>query len=263
MDKEKLKLLLKSINTLSSPPIPSDESTAFASRVASDGSRSSPLQEEEANELLSVYSRDYQLTVRSKITLTRRQQSLLLDILNYQSVYFGMSFGMYLCMEFLSGMLIGNKADPLEIRDSKERLTVMVSQILLSSLGDSDLNLIIRNDIHPAISQKLIEEKLLMEKRVYGSRHFVYKPEAILEIRTVPLDVYFERQKGNSERYSSYCKGYGESHPSARKLKTKPSFELDGEQKDVDSISLRDLHSLFILTSLEVRAKFHRKRKKS
>lgn len=256
--------LLKLIDLLSDSLLIKERETSSTIRVASDGSRSNPSQKGEVGtELLSSVSMEYQLTVRTRMNLSRRQASLLLDILNYQTVYFGINFGMYLAMEYLINSLLGQKLDPLEIGDSKERLTVMVSLILLSSIGGKDLNLVARNEIPQPITQSLIEKGLLLNKRVYGSRRQVYRPEVILEIRAVPLSTQFERVKGNSERYSSYCKGYGESHPSARKIRTRPSPELDGEPEKERNISLADLPTYLVLTQLEVRAKFHREETKS
>lgn len=240
------------------------EKTRSTDRVASDGSRPNPSQEVGlASELLSSFSMEYQLTVRTKIELSRRQSSLLLSILNYQAAYFGVNFGIYLAMEYLTNGLLGNKLDPLEIGDDNERLTVMVSLILLSSLGNQTLNPIILNQVPLSIVQNLQENKLLLDRRTFGSRLQCYRPEQILEVRAVPLNTQFDRVKGNSERYSSYCKGYGESHPSARTVRTKPSPELDGKPEKERIISLADIPTYLVLTQLEVRAKFHRVRSKS
>lgn len=259
----KQKDLLKLVNLLSSSLLRKERDTGSTSWVASDGSQSSPSQvKEEATELLSSISMEYQLTVRTQMNLSRRQTSLLLDILNYQSAYSGFNFGMYLAMEYLCNLLLGNKLDPFDIGDTNERLTVMVSLILLSSIGGKDLNLVIRTEVPQQITQSLIENKLLINKRVYGSRLQVYRPENLLELRAVPLNTQFDRVKGNSERYSSYCKGYGESHPSAHKVRTRPSPELDGEPEKIRFISLADIPIHLVLTQLEVRAKFHRERTK-
>lgn len=256
--------LLKLISFLSDSLLNKERETNSTSRVASDGSRSNLSQVSgEATELLSSISMEYQLTVRTHMELSRRQTSLLLDILNYQAANFGVNFGMYLAMEYLTNLLLGQKLDPLEIGDVKERLTVMVSLILLSSIGGKDLNLVIRNQIPQPITQRLTEKGLLINKRVFGSRMQVYRPENLLEIRAVPLSTQFDRVKGNSERYSSYCKGYGESHPSAHKVRTRPSPELDGEPEKEKIISLADIPTYLVLTQLEVRARFHREKSKS
>lgn len=222
-----------------------------------------PRSEEETQTDLYSITTEYQLTARLRIELTRKQISILLGILNYQSVRFGVNFGMYLAMEHLSSLLIGQKSDYLGIKDEKERLTTGVSIIILQSLGGKDLTVWDRTEIPQAISQKIIEAELIMEKRVYGSRYSKWIPENFIQIKAVPLNTQFERVKDQSERYSSYCKGYGESHPSAHYKKTKPNSELDGETEDREYLGLRDIANLLILTQLEMRAKYLRANRKS
>jgi hypothetical protein len=217
---------------------------------------------EDLTELLDLTT-EYQLTVKLEMQLTRRQISFLLEILNYQMVYFGVTFGMYLTVEHLSSLLIGQKSDPKEIKDENERRVTTLARILLSSVGNRDLNMISAWEVPESIVQKVIENNLIMDKRVYGSRLQHWRPEKYITILAVPLNIQFERVKGRSERYSSYCKGYGESHPSAHRKKTKPSQELDGEKEDKDFLKLRDIRNLLILTQLEIRAKFARKYRKS
>lgn len=261
MDKNEIQKFLKIVNAFG-PSLEESERIARRSRVASDGSQSSPRDSEriESEELLSL-SMDYQLTVRLKnSSLTRRQISILLGILNYQAVFFGINFGMYLAMEFLSSNLLGNKLSSIDIKDSYERLTVFVSQVILSSIGGRELNLERRIQIPYQLREALIENDLIMSRRTYGSRFSTYRPESLLQILTVPLNVLIERQKGTSEPYSSYCKGYGESHPSARIQRTKPSFELDGDTKVIDYLTLLDNQKLLILNVLDLRYKSQRKR---
>jgi len=262
MEKELNQKLLKQINILCNPSKRKDEGA-----LRPIGSHGMALDQsstvvEDLTELLDLTT-EYQLTVRLEMQLTRRQISFLLEILNYQMVYFGVTFGMYLTVEHLCSLLIGQKGDPKEIRDENERRVTTLAQILLSSVGNSDLNMVEGWDIPEDIVQKIIENKLIMEKRVYGSRLQHWRPEKYITIRAVPLNIQFERVKGRSERYSSYCKGYGESHPSAHRKITKPSPELDGEKEDKDYLKLRDFPSLLILTQLEMRAKFKRMYRKS
>jgi len=85
-------------------------------------------------------------------------------------------------------------------------------------------------------------------------------PEIWLTIKTVDVDEIIERT-GNTERYSSYCKGYGESHPSAHYKKTGPSAELDGESTEIPKeISLQELQKLLCLTQLNLKPKVIRRR---
>lgn len=263
MENNHRKKLLSMINVLCDPSKQKELVENSAGRVASDGSRQPDPVGEDLDESLIQLSTDYQLTVKIRVQLTRRQISLLLEILNYQSVHFGINFGMYLTMEHLSSLLIGQKESSLHIRDENERRCCSVSMIILNSVGEIPLYVSEPKRLPQVVSQALIENKLIMEKRVYGSRYRLWIPENFIQIVAVPLESQFERIKGNSERYSSYCKGYGESHPSAHRQKTKPSPELDGESEDKDYVRIAQIPSLLILTQLELRAKYLRRSRKS
>lgn len=258
MDEKQRKLLSK-LNILSG-------STNVKKLAASSGGSHQmtlpqpQLEEENNTEVLDLISTEYQLTVRSRMKLSRRQIGLLLEDCNYRAVCYGVNLGLYLTMEHLSYQLIGQKKDNLEIRDSKERRVVSVTQIILQSLGRT--NLLIEEDIQipEIIREEIITRQLIVSSRVFGSRHQIWNPESFIRVLAVPLSTQFERVKGTSERYSSYCKGYGESHPSAHYKKTKPSSELDGEPEDREYLSLRDISELLELIQLETRAKNLRRR---
>lgn len=223
-----------------------------------------PRQEEEyLTENLDSISTEYQLTVRIRMKLTRRQIGLLLEDCNYRSVLYGVNLGLYLVMEHLSTLMIGGKGNPFEIKDKKERHVTCVSQIILQSLGNTSLLIKGNTQIPDYLRDELITRNLIMNNRTFGSRHQIWNPEDFVQILAVPLSNQFERVKGISERYSSYCKGYGESHPSAHYKKTKPSSELDGETEDREYLSLKDISELLVLVQLETRAKFLRQRRKS
>lgn len=263
MVKDNLQNFLQIINDFSDS-IREEERSVRKSRVASDGSQPNPFKEVSEFDLLSLISMDYQLTVRLKnSTLTRRQISILLAILNYQSCYFGLNFGMYLGLDYLSGLLIGNKSEPLLIKDKFERETVFVTQIILSSIGGQELSLKSLTEVPRKLTESFEENHFVMSRRTYGSRFSTYKPENLLQILAVPLDIFMNRENGKSEPYSSYCKGYGESHPNARNLKTKPSFELDGETREIDYLHFADIQNQLILNQLELRYKMIRMRRKA
>jgi len=110
------------------------------------------------------------------------------------------------------------------------------------------------------LQKNLIEKKLVMDRRTYGSRFSIYRPEALIEIQTVPLDVLMNKVLDNSIPYSSYCKGYGESHPSARTKRSKPSAELDRVDEEKDYLRLEDIPTLLLLNQLEQRYKYRKER---
>jgi hypothetical protein len=171
-----------------------------------------------------------------------------------------MTFGMYIMIDHLFTILCGNKVDPIDIKDKFIRETVFVSKILLSCVSGKPLSLVLRTMIPLALLKSLTENNLLMTRRTYGSRFAIFRPEAFLEIQTVPLDVLMNRVKDNSVPYSSYCKGYGESHPNARKKKTKPSSELDRVDEEKDYLHLEDIPTLLLLNQLEQRYKYRKER---
>lgn len=173
---------------------------------------------------------EYHLTI--KITneqLSRKELSLLLEVLAYQATNFGVNLSMYMAISELYFRLLGNKRSAKEVKESKIRLTLTVVEILLHSLKGLELPL--SPDEYLVVNDKIKQllSKGLMSKRTYGSRYRTWRPEKFFVVKIVPVDIQLlERRKG-SEPYSGYCKGYGESHPSAHSKKTKPSPELDGD----------------------------------
>jgi len=172
---------------------------------------------------------EYHLTaeIRNK-SLTTRDLSLLLDVLNFQAVSYGVNFNMYLALFELYFRLLGQKRSSKEISDGNVRKTVTVTEILLRVLGKSEFNL--DSGIVLEIPSK-IKDLLrigLMSKRTYGSRYSTWRPERFISIKAVPVETLFLTRRKDSVPYSSYCKGYGESHPSAHRKKLRPSPELDG-----------------------------------
>lgn len=185
--------------------------------------------EGERPEVFSTNPIEYHLTIRlTHETLSRRELSLLLEVLCYQAVRWGVSITMYLAMQELYFRLLGGKRKASEVKEPKVRLTVLVAEIVLRSLKNSNLSL------DPSFVTTLpgkVKEMIqpgLMTSRTYGSRYKTWRPEKFFVVRIVPVDIQFLERRKDSEPYSGYCKGYGESHPSAHSKKTKPSQELDG-----------------------------------
>lgn len=202
---------------------------------------------------LGSFVSEYHLTVRWRLSSTgndRRSASLLLSILNYQAVHFGVNFKMFLTIQFLLEFLIGNKADPLEIKDSYERCTSYTSSIILKSIEGTLLTfedlLILGEDTR----RKLIENDLILDSRVYHSRFSHWRPEKYVSLRTVPVDLYLTRSKIGIP-YSSYTKGYGEGSGYARrKGKTPYSSELDGTEENLIVFSLKEIQQYLSINQL-------------
>jgi hypothetical protein len=179
-------------------------------------------------ELNSLSFSDYHLTVQLQVHLERRQISLLLGILCYQAVHYGVTFGSYLCLLHLNEILLGNKVRASQIKEKFERLSVLLSQTIIRDLAGKDLNFTDLVQVSDQTRNLILNSKSLMTKDSYNSRFNHWRPERYLKLRIVPVDVIIERN-GNSVRYTSYCKGYGEGTGTARRGKTPQSFELDGE----------------------------------
>lgn len=199
---------------------------------------------------------EYQLTVRPTVNLTRYQMSMLLTVLSYEVVNFGIDFTLWLTMEWLFSNLLGSKK-VWEIRDEKERQVLTVSNIILLSTNQSWFQLGERTSLPLKITEYLLSENLIISERTYRSRVDFWYAERFLEVRAVRLDLYFERSV-NSIRYSSYCKGYGESSRMGRRQKTRPSSELDGEDTDRPEtvIPLMEIPHLLYLNLLEIQKKY-------
>lgn len=192
---------------------------------------------EEVDEKLSSVSIEYHLTVQvTNQSLSRKELSLLLDVLNYQAVYYGINFNMLLAMYELYFRLLGNKSRSTELSEPYIRLTVTVSELILKSLKNQDFSLWPKEIILLPEQIKVLLGVGLMDKRTYGSRFRHYRPEKFLKVRTVPVDIQFLTRMKGSQPYSSYCKGYGESHPSAHRQKLKISQELDGSGESPQSV---------------------------
>lgn len=173
---------------------------------------------------------EYHLTAKIvNSSLTIRELSLLLDVLNYQIVHYGLNLSMLLSLYELYQRCMGNARKSDDISDSRIRLTVSVSEILISDIKDLEFSLYQGEKVQ--ISAEIVKLVLpyLMSKRTYSSRFAHWRPEKFITVKAVPVSTLIERTSTKSKRYSGYCKGYGESHGNAHRFKTKPSIELDGE----------------------------------
>lgn len=180
---------------------------------------------------LSTISTRFQLTVRFRISeIQRREVSLLLAVLNYEAVNFGVRFQDYLCIEHCVNYLIGSKGDPWEIRDNKERVSTLTSLVILKNLRGQTLVLDDRQSLDKE-TQEYVSKDLLLTSRQYGSVRQNYNVSRYLTLRAVPLETFMERED-KSVRYDSYCKGYKDGGSAAPKKKTRYSAELDGEDSE-------------------------------
>lgn len=238
-----LKILSKTEGTESSTRLPSDCSPTNLSLKGS-------LERD-----ISLLSMDYQLTVRPKVELTRYQISMLLSILCFDIVWNGINFNSWLALEYLSSRLLGSKKI-YQIRNKYERKSLTCAEFILLTTDNSWLSLEEKTFIQPEMAKYLIETSLLISKRTWISRIEYWQPVKFIEVRAVRLDVFLEKEK-NSTPYSSYTKGYGESSRMGRRLKTRPSAELDGEDEDKpEEVILEEISQLIYLDYLKITKEF-------
>lgn len=177
---------------------------------------------------------EYHLTVRvQNDQLGPRQISLILQVLEYQIVRFGCNFPMYLTLVELA-MRLSSGRPSHEINDPHVRLTVLIAEVIIKGFKGQDFSLDPKSYLLVSDALKEVINPYLMSKRTYGSRFSSWRPEKFIRIRAVPVSTLYERGSKTSERYSSYTKGYGESHGNAHRVATKPSTELDGDPKVPD-----------------------------
>jgi hypothetical protein len=183
----------------------------------------------------SYSSIEYHLTAQiTNNSLTQRDLSLLLDVFNYQVVHYGINFNMMLAMYELYFRILGKKSSVFEISNERIRLTLTVTELILKIFKNFDFSLDSKSFALIPDNMKKILVKGVMSKRTYGSRYKTWRPEKFITIKAVPVDILFLKRKENTQPYSGYCKGYGESHPSAHKQKLRPSSEYDGEEIDLE-----------------------------
>lgn len=198
---------------------------------------------------------EYQMTVQPKVQLTGKEASILLMGLVYESLAIGIDFTSYLTMEWLYFFLTkSGTLDSSEILQEKARKTVMLSELILVVCRGSWLSLEGREKLPDEIIKKIISTDWLPSARTINSWKPSYQIRKFFEARAVRLDTFLENER-NSERYSSYTKGYGEGGKLSRRLKTPHSFELDGSTEQAPESIRYNLTELAayseILSSIE------------
>jgi hypothetical protein len=199
---------------------------------------------------------EYQMTVQPKVKLSGKEASILLMALVTEAVQEGIDFTGYLTMEWLYFFLTkGGTLEVTAVQIEKARKTVMLSELILIVCRATWLNLSEREQLPLEVKQKIISTGWLPDKRTLGSWNPIYQVRKYFEARAVRLDTFLETER-NSERYSSYTKGYGEGGKLSRRLKTPHSFELDGDSEERPESVRYNLTELAtysdILTSIEV-----------
>jgi len=217
------------------------------------------LKVEGAEKYSRTISFDVQLTVRSKVEFTRKQLCMLSGLALSDVCEFGLGLSDWMVLEWLYSSLLGNKQTPFERKDPKEFELSLLLKIVL--LGGTWMGLEDKVELPEDIQKLVFNSKFVPKGRTKASWRQSWDFKKFIEIRAVPLDVLLERSK-NTIRYSSYCKGYGESSRMGRRKKTRPSAELDGEPVDLEKDKMMNL-DLFriehILSAVLLEIKYLRK----
>lgn len=169
---------------------------------------------------------EIQWTVRPKVKLNPYQESMILKYLVAECCAdAGWSFENYLRAFYLYDQLSGS-GGPRQIRDPRTRLVCLLAYVCLKYIPvDGDLK------CEPLIAFLQTDQFVSVNRRVLGSI-IRWGGDNWLQVRAEPLELLLNRS-GDSVRYSSYCKGYGEGGSlSAQTKRTRPSAELDGEDED-------------------------------
>lgn len=179
-----------------------------------------------------IYSLDVNLTIQLQVQeFTRRQATILAGQALYLISKEGITLQDWMVLEFLYTYLLGQKQEPLKLKDPKElELSLLLKVVLLSGTW---IGLEGKSQLPEDVLFLLSNSRWIPNERVYQSRKGLFSINKFLKVRIVPVDALYERSKGTT-RYSSYCKGYGEGSSMARQHRTRPSAELDGEPVDLE-----------------------------
>jgi hypothetical protein len=164
--------------------------------------------------------------------MTSRTAAILLKVWIIEVFRTGISLTDYLGMEYLISYVLGNKQDPLELYDEKDRQAVLLAILLVTSVRGTWMDLGSQPlPVSTSVQKEILELGWLPDKRTYMSWKQFHLPWKFLEVLAVPLDTYDERDQSTT-RYNSYTKHYGNGGHISRTLKTPYDSELDGESTD-------------------------------
>lgn len=199
----------------------------------------------------------FYLTVYMKIRMNRKHLSLVSGLFLRGILKTGINVNDFLVLEFLLDQLLGQKLRPEELKVERELVLALCFQSIFFSLKELSLGEE-RIELPEEIKLFIDSCKYVPSERTAGSWMQTYPISKFLFIRAVRVEDMIERSSSTIP-YDSYCKGYGESHPSQHKIKTKPSAELDGEEVDLikeGSISIPLLSVQFFLQYQELEMKY-------
>jgi len=171
------------------------------------------------------------ITIRPKVELSRKRISLLLEQEIVRVNTEGMNLLDYFLFEWCLNYLIGSSKIH-EIKLEKMSTAVLAAHTILVQYRENWNLLYQTTQLHPDLKNLIDDIFGKYSDRKYQGRRSIYQLEKFLEVKIENVNSVFERSQ-NSIRYSSYCKGYGESGRSVRRQKTKYSPELDRDDSEI------------------------------
>lgn len=215
---------------------------------------------EGSEEYFGAISFEVQVTVRSKLELTRKHLCMLAGLALSDVAEFGLGISDWMVLEWLYSSLLGNKQSYLERRDPKEFELALLLKVVL--LAGTWMGLEGKVQLPQDVQELILSSKFVPTGRTKASWRQSWNFSKFIEIRAVPLELLLERSK-NTERYSSYCKGYGESSHLGRRQKTRPTAELDGEpipekEEICENLDLRGI--ILALWAMQLETKYKNRR---
>jgi sRNA-binding regulator protein Hfq len=177
-----------------------------------------------------TFSIESHITIFAKVELSRKRVSLLLEqeILRVNSQGFNLLD--YFAFEWMLNYLVGSQKI-YYVNGEKLSTTVFVAYIILLDYRKNENLLYDRTPLSQDVREEIERIFGKLSDRKYQGRNSLYQLEKFLLFKIENVDSKFERGQ-NSVRYSSYCKGYGESGRSARKQRTRYSYELDRDDTE-------------------------------
>jgi hypothetical protein len=136
-------------------------------------------------------------------------------------------------MDWLLNFLTKSTKQPIELWNEFERKASLLLELILS-VNNGTWETMSDYEPLPQEIYRQIPPDWLPNDRTYASWKQVYDVEKFFKIRIVPLDVLIETRSSDTERYSSYTKGYGNGGHRSSTLKTPYDSETDGDATDRD-----------------------------
>jgi hypothetical protein len=143
--------------------------------------------------------------------------------------------------------------EELALKDEKQRHTVLLADLVLSSIRGTWITLGDFEKLPDEIIRQIVDTGWLPTERTVQSWKEHWELEKYLKVRIVPVENLIERVPSTAERYSGYIRGYGQdgNPPAPHKTKDEP---LDGDvETGLPIIPLQDWETYVdILNSIEI-----------